>query len=230
MKAKLQRVEQITESTRTFWFTPERRYRYLAGQYAELVLPHDDMDNRGDRRWFSFSSSPTESLLAMTIKFHPQGSSFKRALLTLQPGDEVQLTDPLGDFVLPRDEHIPLVFIAAGIGITPIRSMAQYLIDRKELRTAQLLYITRNPQGMAFLPVLAACPGLTILPIHTEQEETQHPLAASEIFKHIGETADKRIYLSGPQLLIETLWSDMQNRGIRRDQLLLDYFPGYDLL
>jgi ferredoxin-NADP reductase len=230
MKARLERIELVTDSTRTFWFIPERRYRYLAGQYAELVLPHADMDARGDRRWFSFSSSPTEPLLGMTVKFHPEGSSFKQTLRALQPGSEVLLTDPLGDFVLPRDESIPLVFVAAGIGITPFRSMVQYLTDRNELRQIQLVYITRNPAGMAFLPLLTSYRGVELLPLHTQHNEAQYRPTVEDIFKKIGDTADKRIYLSGPQLLIEGLWTDMQNRGIHRDQLLLDYFPGYDLL
>jgi ferredoxin-NADP reductase len=228
MKARLERIDPVTDSTRTFWFAPERRYRYIAGQYAELVLPHEHMDARGNRRWFTLSSSPSEPLLGMTVKFHPKGSSFKQTLSALQPGDEVLLTDPLGDFVLPRDASIPLVFVAAGIGITPFRSMVQYLTDRNELRQIQLVYITRNPAGMAFLPLLTSYPGLQILPIHTQQNEAQYRPTAEDIFKKIGDTAGKRIYLSGPQLLIETLWADMQNRGIHRDQLLLDYFPGYD--
>lgn len=227
MKVRLERIEPVTDSTRTFWFAPERRYRYLAGQYAELILPHADMDDRGDRRWFSFSSSPTEPLLAITTKFHPQGSSFKRHLFTLHVGDEALITDPLGDFVLPRDESIPLVFVAAGIGITPIRSMVQYLIDRKESRNIQLVYITRSPDGMAFKPLLASYPGLELLPVYTMRNGEQRQPSTEAIMTPLGDTTDKRLYLSGPQLLIEQLWSDMQHHGIRRDQLLLDYFPGY---
>jgi ferredoxin-NADP reductase len=224
MKARLERIEPVTQSSKTFWFRPERPLRYLAGQYLEIVLPHANADNRGERRWFSLSSSPTEPLLGFTIKFQREGgSSFKRALLALRSGDEVTITDPLGDFVLPKDPSIPLVFIAAGIGITPVRSMVQWLIDKQETRNVQLVYITRTPGGMAFLPLLSNYSPLRLTPLHTQQARPTTEI----ILNSIGSVGEKRIYLSGPQPLIEGLYEALQQHGVSREQLVLDYFPGY---
>jgi ferredoxin-NADP reductase len=231
MKAKLVRTQDVAPRIKTFWFKPESPLDYVAGQYLELVLPHENPDNRGERRWFSLSSSPTEPLLGLTIKFETaDGSTFKKTLLSLQPGGEVMLTDPLGDFVLPKNLAIPLVFVAAGIGITPVRGMVQWLTDKHQQRDLQLVYITRSPADMAFLPLFESYDGLQLDAIHTRSRKKGERLAAQDILALIGDPQDKLIYLSGPERLIEGLWTDLQKHGVGRRQLVLDYFPGYDAL
>src|SRR5882724_8480449 len=128
MKVALDHVEDIAEHIKTFWFTPEQPTRYVAGQYTELYLPHDNPDNRGEKHWFTLSSSPTNSLVSITSKFSPNnGSTFKRTLLQLPLGTQVTMAAPMGDFVLPKDKSIPLVFVAGGIGVTPMHSIVSWL-------------------------------------------------------------------------------------------------------
>jgi ferredoxin-NADP reductase len=230
MKARLHHIEPVADGVVTFWLTPERPLHYLAGQYVEIFLPHDNPDSRGEHRWFSLSSSPTEPLLGITAKFEQtNGSSFKQALRSLRPGAVFTLSDPLGDFVVPKDPTIPLVFIAAGIGITPIRSIVQWLTDKQDERQVQLVYITPKSADMLFLPLFQAYPGLLLIPLHT-REALQDKLSAAGILGRIGKPDEKLIYLSGPQPLIEDLWESLQQLGITRDQLVLDYFPGYNTL
>src|SRR5438128_2636442 len=130
--------ETIASSIKSFWFKPTRPVHYTAGQYIELKLPHDKPDNRGERRWFTLSSYPTEPLLSITTKFTDPGSSFKRALLDMKQGQIINMSDPMGDFVLPKDDTIPLIFVAGGIGVTPVRSMIKWLSDKAEKRDIKL--------------------------------------------------------------------------------------------
>src|SRR6185369_15796787 len=103
----------------SFWFRPERPVDYIAGQFTEIYLPHSGADSRGERRWFTLSSSPTDALVSITTQFIPtEGSTFKKELFGLRPGAALKLADPMGDFVLPKDPSIPLLFIAGGLGIT----------------------------------------------------------------------------------------------------------------
>jgi len=227
MNVILARVEPVTETVTTFWFKPERPFRYLAGQYVEIFLPHDQPDGRGERRWFSLCSSPTEPLLGITVKLSSDGSTFKRALQQLTPGATLSMSEPLGDFVLPKNTSIPLVFVVAGIGITPIRSMVQWLTDKQEQRDIRLIYITRTPEDLLFQPLLETYEGLRLHRMHTSTGV--YPTAA-DIIPHITPRDTALTYLSGPQPLIERLWDELQHHGIDRTQLVLDYFPGYDVL
>lgn len=224
MKATIRHIETLRPNIKTFWLEPERRVRYEAGQYLDMRVPHTDPDNRGIARTMSLSSSPTEPLLGITTGFEQSGgSTYKHALLALTPGSEVSLTDPMGDFVLPKSPAVKPVFVAGGLGITPVRSMVKWLIDTEGEHQAKLVYITRSPDDMLYLPLLNTYKNLAITPVHT----TTGQLSTSKLLKLIGETTGKLIYLSGPQPMMETYWAQLQTHGIPRNQLVLDYFTGY---
>jgi ferredoxin-NADP reductase len=40
-------------------------------------------------------------------------------------------------------------------------------------------------------------------------------------------TDDTLIYVSGPEPMVETLEADLKKNGIKKDQLVLDFFPNY---
>ena len=204
------------------WFKPERPIDQVAGQFIELSLPHDDADDRGTKRWFTISSSPTEPLLTITTRFVGDCSSFKRHLQSLKPGDELTVSDPMGDFVLPMNQTIPLVFVALGIGITPVRSMVRWLNDKQQQRHIDLLYASRSPEELLFLGIFRQ----QRLRLH-QFVDRQHEISADYIIDEIKPTADSLLYLSGPEIVVESLQQDLQNRGISGQQIVIDAFPGY---
>ena len=240
MKATFDHVESVTPDISTFWFQPERPVRYLAGQFTEIQLPHDPADARGVKRWFTLSSSPTEDLVAITTKFaphsvqgrslHSRSSTFKRQLRALKPGAKLTLADPMGDFVLPKDPQVPLVFVAGGMGITPVRSMVKWLLDKGEQRSIQLVYAVSRIEDMAFEPLLKKY-GLAFTPIVSHPPagyggETG-PLTSRRILELIGHNDQSLIYLSGPEPMIEAFYKELVAIGIPSERLVTDYFHGY---
>lgn len=212
--------EQITPHIKTFWFRPKKPVRYIAGQFTELFLPHRIADNRGERRWFTLSSSPSEPLLSITVKFATsEGSTFKRELAALQPGTPLKLADPMGDFVLPKDASIPLIFIASGIGVTPMRSMVKWLHDTGERRDITLLYTVKEPAAQAFEPLFAAY-GLNYVPLINQPLTTEHVLG-------LANAQNALIYMAGPEILVETLTKTLVAQGVAPERVVSDYFPGY---
>ncbi len=186
MKVVYDRSEQIADHIYSYYFSAPQKPHYVAGQFTELRLLHDDKDSRGDRRWYTLSSSPTEDHLAITTKFAAQnGSSFKLALSRLQPGAELDFASPMGDFVLPKDPSIPLTFVAGGIGVTPFRSMLR------------LLYGTNREDEIAFRDELRSLGG-SFKPVVAE------PLSAGRILAEHGD-GEGYIYLSGPEPMIAGL-------------------------
>src|SRR5258708_897456 len=126
MHIKLESIKPVGQNVKTFWFQPPKGFTYTAGQFIELYIPHDNPDERGIKHWFTLSSSPTEPLISITTKYAGKKSStFKQHLFVLKPGAELYAVEPMGDFVLPQDKSIPLIFVAGGIGVTPFRSMVK---------------------------------------------------------------------------------------------------------
>jgi ferredoxin-NADP reductase len=228
--ATLERIEKLKPRVITFWFKPEARVRFEPGQFAEVRIPHTNVDNRGDMREFSITSLPDEPKVAITANFAEHGSSFKQALMRLRPGDEVFIAEPMGDFVLPKDATIPLVFVAAGIGSTPYVSMVKWLAVRNERRKIQFIYSVSSPDNFIFLDLFRGYP-LELIPIVSRAADgwdgQTGRLSAEKLLKMIDSVGEKLIYLAGPQSFIEPLYNKLLGLGIPRRQLLLDYFPGY---
>lgn len=231
MNAIFDHAETVAKNIKTFWFKPERPVDYIAGQFTEIYLPHDPADDRGIRRWFTLTSSPTEGLVAITTRFAKnEGSSFKKQLAALKPGTQLKLADPMGDFVLPKDPAIPLLFVAAGMGITPVRSMVKWLLDGGEPRTVHLVYAVSKIEDMAFEPLFKEY-GLAFTPIVSHPPADYRgetgPLTSQRILKLAESDPNTLIYLSGPEPMVETFFKELQTQGVDSRRLVTDYFPGY---
>jgi ferredoxin-NADP reductase len=221
MKAKFVRKHHEAANIISFWFEPEWSVSYLAGQFTELSLPHKYPDERGSKRWFTLSSSPTDALLiSITTKFAEKSSTFKTALKKLKPGAVVDMAEPMGDFVLPKDSQIPLVFVAGGIGITPFHSIVKWLNDIKQERDITFIYSVANKHEMVFQDLFEHY-GLTRHLVVGER------LTGQKILELVKPADDALIYTSGPEPMVEALQKQLEDLGIGKSRLVGDFFPGY---
>lgn len=221
MRLRLISTEPVAKNITSFWFEPEIQVSRIAGQYTRLYLPHPDMDERKNKRWFTISSSPTEKLWSVTTRLDPlRKSSFKTKLLSLKPGDEINAQLPMGDFVLPKDTSLPLVFVAGGIGITPYRSILKYLADTVEERDVTLIYAVNNIEDIAFLDIIKAS-GVKYMS-HVGK------LDSSQISGYTKDLKNPIIYLSGPERMIENLQKGLLSAGVKQELIRTDFFHNYD--
>lgn len=231
MRVFFEYSEPVAPEIFTFWFRPEGDFSYLAGQITDVRLPHDNMDVRGDTRWFTLSSAPSESLLGITMKFPEPGSSYKRAIRRLKKGDEAHFSEPIGDFVLPKNPDIPLLFVVGGIGVAGIRSLIKQLVDSGEQRNVQLLYGVRDERELAYLDLFEAYDmSRTILvsqPAAGWQGQTGH-ITSRQILEALARQPDLLVYLTGPKRMIVQLLHELKQAGVQDYQLVIDYYPGYD--
>lgn len=215
----------------TFYFKPEKPVDYTAGQFVEWTLPHVDPDNRGVKRWFTVSSSPTQDLISLTTKFAPtNGSTFKKALRNLQPGNEIKISDAMGDFVLPKLIQTPLLFVAGGIGITPFHSILTWLTDTDEERPIKLLHGVRSEDDIIFQDTFEKA-GQHATIVVSEPSPAwggqRGDLSAELILGLMEPSEDTLVYVSGPEPMVELLEKDLLKAGIKKQQLVLDFFPNY---
>ena len=228
MKAFFDHSDDETEHIKTFWFRPERHLDYIAGQYIELTILHANADNRGQKRWFTLSSSPGHALVSITTR--SGDSTFKRALFALKPGAEIQLAEAMGDFVLPRDETIPLVFIAGGIGITPFHSIVEWLVEHDERRSITFIYGVRSEDDIMFTSTFKQAtidPHIIISEPSDSWRGGKGNLNTKRILGIAKPRNDTLIYMSGPEPMVEQLKKDMLLAGVTPRQLVTDLFVGY---
>lgn len=223
MKALFIRSIKDADHIYTYYFEPENTLRYIAGQFLEFHISHEHPDDRGQKRWFTLSSSPTESHIAITTKIDPEKpSSFKKKLHSLKPGDAIDISEAMGDFILPKDESTKLVFIAGGIGVTPFRSMITWITQKHATRSIQLIYLAQSQSQVAFMDDLSQ----PFVELHVLSDGKRH--SALDLEKLIGEIKTKHIYVSGPEPMAKALATDFKSMGLNRYQIVTDYFPGYE--
>jgi ferredoxin-NADP reductase len=211
-------------------FEPKAKVRHIAGQFIELKIPHDNPDERGDKHWFTLSSSPTDEFLSITTKIIDECSSFKSALSKLKPSTELEMAAPMGDFVLPKDKSIPLFFVAGGIGCTPYHSIIKFLQDTNEQRDIQLLYAANRLEEVAFRDVFDKLGDNFQIMLNDPPagwDGMTGRLDAQTILKTAKSTDRQHIYLSGPEPMVETLSEDIKKAGFSAQRLHTDFFPGY---
>src|SRR3989442_8235559 len=99
-----------------------------------------------DARPMSLATSPTRPRLEYAVR--ESDSPYKRAFAALRPDDPVFVAGPIGDFVL--DEHRPAVLVAGGIGITPLKGMAEFAADKGLPLPIRLVYSSRTQTDIVY--------------------------------------------------------------------------------
>ena len=227
--------KELADGTFEFAFAPDRPLAFRPGQYIEWTLPHRFHDNRGNRRFFTIASAPTEDAVRLGVKFYKPASSFKRALWAMKEQDQISASHVAGDFTLPKDAKKKLAFIAGGIGVTPFRSMVQHLVDTKDPRSVVLLYSNKLASEIAYKDVFdKAAQAIGMKTVYTlTNEPTPVPgtvsgmINAELIAKEIPDYKERTFYISGPHGMVEAFTTALRDMGVSRLHIKTDYFPGF---
>jgi len=231
------RKYKIASDTAEFAFVSDQPLDYQPGQYMEFTLPHEKVDNRGARRYFTLSSSPTEGQLKIGVKFYDQSSSFKSALLDINKNTPIVASQLAGDFILPKDQQEKLIFIAGGIGITPFRSMIKYLIDTNQKRDIILLYSARSEDEVAYRDTLEIARknlGInTLYIISGKNSKISKPNSVNGIIDarliktYAPDLYNRTFYISGTHEMVESIQEMLSQLGVKSAKIKIDFFPGY---
>ncbi len=217
MKVEFVKSQDIAHNIKTFWFKPMQKFRFVPGQFTEVTLEHKNLDDRGVKRWFTISSPPFSELLGITTKFHDNISTFKQALLTLSPGEQIDFASPIGSFVLPKDSKIPIVFIAGGIGSTPFNSILENGADDYDIT---LYYGAQSDTEVAFADTFDKLGDKFIKIIGLR-------LDVSNILNNTKNPSQTYFYISGPKPMVEDLKTSLTDKNIPESHIFMDKFPGY---
>ena len=141
---------------------------FLPGQFLTFALdipqPSSD-DNRPITRCYSISEAPRPDAYRITVKRVPSppsrpelppGLASSHLHDRVQEGDLLQVRAPSGRFFIDAEAQVPVVFIAGGIGITPLMSMLTWCLEHQPGRLLYLYYGLRHGGEHAFKSSLEA--------------------------------------------------------------------------
>lgn len=222
----LKQKQEVAYDTVNFIFESDKKLRFQPGQYLEWTLGHGNIDKRGNRRFFTVASSPTENNVILGTKFYPNPSSFKKSLRELPPGAKMNASQLSGDFVMPEDKNRKLAFLAGGIGITPFRSMIKYLLDKNEKRDIVVLYSNKTEADVAYKDILDEAQNkLGIKTVYVITDKTGF-VTGGTIKTEVPDFSERAFYVSGSHSMVTAFEKMLQGLGISKSQIKTDFFPG----
>jgi ferredoxin-NADP reductase len=207
---------------------------FTAGQYFWVELPdRGHQDEKGLRRHISVVTSPTDrGVLGLATRL--RDSAFKQTLRELEIGDEVDVEEPKGNFLLPEEIDRDYVFLAGGIGITVFRSMLRFVADEGLPYRITLVCSNRDRESTPFLDELPELErridGLRVVLTLTQDDgwdgENRH-IGEEMLRDHLGDLTGYTFLVAGPPGMAKGVEALLHEAGIPAEQILADSFSGY---
>lgn len=219
-----------TYNVKSFRFPRPRTLDYKPGQFMFVTIKRGQEEMR---KHFSISSSPTESnFIEFTKKL--TGSEFSNALDALEIGDWTKIDAPYGSFTF-EGEFKKIAILSGGIGITPFISMCRYAADMQLNTEITILYGNVTERDIAFRKELIEMQkqnkNLKIVFVLNNPDKDWNGLTGfitSEIVKReIPDYLDRFFYTAGPPGMIKAMERLLEEIGLSKDQIRMEYFAGY---
>ncbi|MCM3782173.1 NO-inducible flavohemoprotein [Neobacillus mesonae] len=153
----VEKKERETEEVANFYLKPEDGRAipvFKAGQYLTIKaeIPGQPYTHF---RHYSLSEAPGQNYFRISVKREdavhqdPEGIVSHYLHDQVQEGDSLLFSAPAGDFILHSNER-PVVLISGGIGITPLYSMLNEIVNTRPQREVTFVHATSNSKRHTF--------------------------------------------------------------------------------
>ncbi|MEM7182669.1 MAG: adenylate/guanylate cyclase domain-containing protein [Spirochaetota bacterium] len=228
---RLLAIDEIAEGTYQFRFAKPAAFKFIPGQFTDLYFLDQ---GEKETRTLSISSSPTESEVRFVTR--NTKSEFKKKLLSLSYGEQVGITEPMGNLILRTDSSKKHVLLAGGIGVTPFYSIIRHEFDSNADCDLLLLSSNRDLQSSIFheefVQLDEQFTGFTYRPTLTKAVPTDWPFEQGYIDltmlkKYIPNLHQSIYYITGTQAFVDKMQETLQAEGIAQSNICLEEFYGY---
>jgi predicted ferric reductase len=220
------RVEKIVEENgfvNSVYITGKNveAFKYQAGQYAHITFLRKGM-------WythpFSFSVAPNGKYLRFSIK---RSGDFTSQIQNIPPGTRVIIDGPFGIFTERVATKDKFLFIAGGIGITPIYALIESMAPRN--KDMILLYGNKTRDEAAFINDLGSKTKVYNVLSQEKIEGTiqgfEFGFIDTEKIKRLApDFLEREIYVCGPPVMMKMVVTSLKNLGVHNNNLHYERF------
>jgi len=235
---KLKGKREVAEGTMAFYIERPKGFTFEAGQHMDIkLIDPPENDEKGTTRHFTIVSSPSEPDLAITTRM--RDSALKRILRKMEIGQPLMVGAAHGSFTLHDEASKPAIFLAGGIGITPVYSIAKDVIERNLPYKLVIFYSNRRPEDAPFLYELQSLvrqhDNITLVATMTEPEKSTEAWQGQTGFidqamleSALDNPSSAGIYyLSGPPAMVAAMQMLLSNSGVAKENIRTEEFTGY---
>ncbi len=234
---KLKNRFLVAERTMAFQFEKPANFTFKPGQWIDITLLNpSETDAEGNVRGFSLASAPEEDLLMAATRM--RDTAFKRELGKMPLNTEVKISAAGGSLALHNNSAMTAVFLAGGIGVTPIRSILLHAARQRLPHRIVFFFSNRRPEEAPFLEEMEALrkdnPNFTFVPTMTDMGNSHRPWSGETskinkelLGKYLSDARSPIYYVVGPPGMVSGLKTMLNESGVDDDDIRTEGFSGY---
>jgi ferredoxin-NAD(P)+ reductase (naphthalene dioxygenase ferredoxin-specific) len=227
MTCKVTEIERATHDIRIVRMAIEAGgpFDFSAGQYASVTF--DALPARD----FSMANRPDQPGLEFHIRTTPGGSVSPYVAERLAVGETCKVVGPYGASHLREGHRGPIVALAGGSGLAPIKAIVEEALAKGMAQPIALYFGVRGERDLYleehFAALASKHPNLTFTPVLSEPEgptARRTGFLADALAKDFTDLDGAKAYLAGPPIMVETCTEALQRLGARRQDVHADAF------
>ncbi|MEW6989680.1 NAD(P)H-flavin reductase [Colwelliaceae bacterium 6441] len=225
IQCQVQSITPLTENVYKVLLKPEQKMDFVPGQYLNFVMSEED------KRPFSIASSPCDELIEMQIGAFGADSYPMQVIERIKENSTVTIEIPLGNAGLKLDSQRPILLLAGGTGFSYIKSMFEYLANKKSNQEVVVYWGLREPSACYELAkttdtIKALANGKFFPVVESPDENWQGRVGMVHkvVMDDIKNLADYDIYIAGRFDMVGIVRDDFVVKGADINHMYADAF------
>ncbi|HET9643692.1 MAG TPA: CDP-6-deoxy-delta-3,4-glucoseen reductase [Burkholderiaceae bacterium] len=206
--------------------------QYHAGQYVEFIL------RDGARRSYSMANAPHTQNESPGIELHvrhmPGGKFTDHVFGPMKEKEILRMEGPFGSFFLREDSTRPMVLLASGTGLAPIKAIIEHLRFKNILRPALLYWGCRSKTDLYLHDwaeqMAREMPNFTYVPVLSEAKPEDQWTGRTGFVHHavmadLPDLSGHQVYACGAPIMVESAHRDLVAKcGLPDEEFYADAF------
>ena len=217
-------VEQATHDIVIVQCESHSALEFSAGQYASLTMPGQP------ERDFSMAGKPVSATLEFHIRAIEDGQ-VSAAAQNLRVGDNIGLSGPMGLAFLRELHTGPIIAVAGGSGLAPIKSIVETALDKGMKQPIALYFGARDERDLYLVDHFEALAtkhdNFSFVPVLSEptgETNCRTGFLHEAITEDLSTMDGAKIYTAGPPPMVDAIRDLAENLGARTEDLHADPF------
>jgi len=195
-----------------------------AGQYAQVGF--DGVPPRS----YSMANRHGDDSLEFHIRRVPSGVTSEHVHGALKVGDRARLEFPLGSSYLRQHHSGPILCVAGGSGLAPIKSIVETALAHGMKQPIHVYFGARGERDLYlvehFQTLAARHPNLSFAAVLSEAQSSQHRrgFVTEAVAEDLADLDGWKAYVAGPPPMVDSAMELTFARGLRREDMHADVF------
>ena len=222
-----------TPSVESFRFILKEKVAFMPGQFLQVMFNPEHVHDTAMNKYLSISSSPYKEYIEITKRVSASG--FSQRLTSLKIHEQVLFRLPFGSCAY-KDEYNKIAFLIGGIGITPVISIFDYIIDKRLSTDACLIYSNRTEEEIAFNKELNYWQSInrrlrvlyTVTDCQPQDQSCRFGYINDDLVKQeVSDIAERMVFIFGPPAMVDAMKKVCAQVGCKPENIKSENFTGY---